>query len=149
MTDNNKKNPPEFPADRYKTWKHELYVPWDPDVFVKGSAQEIKKQISRLSLWDEIKPTLEDMKAEAKKAKVQGLMFEVSSSSRYDGTSLVVRATGFREKTEKERIAGEVARERNREKREARERKQAEADRKKLQELMAKYPDLAKEARRA
>lgn len=144
-----KKNPPEFPADRYKTWKYDLHTCWEPAVFVRGSAQEVKKQISRLSLWDEVKTSVEDIKAEAKKAKVQGLEFEVSSSSNYDGTFLVVRATGFREKTEKERLAGETARERNREKREARERKQAEADKKKLQELMAKYPDLAKEARRA
>ncbi len=140
-----KKRPPEFPAETYKTWKRQRWGSLDVSFYAEGTVQEIKKQTSKLSAWESVKPLIEELKKEAKAQKVEGLTFQVTDYPIDYGeeTQVQVTAIGYRRKTEKEMIAGEIARERNLQRKKSEAQKKAESEKKQLHELLKKYPSEA------
>jgi hypothetical protein len=143
MTTKTKQRPSEYPTETFKEWKRQLNSHRTTALSFDGDYSEIKKQSQRVNVWAEIKEIMDLLRKEAKSARVQGLRFEVRDRTYYEETSIEVTAIGYRQKTEREMIAGELARERNRERRESEARKKSELEKKQLKELLSKYPELA------
>jgi hypothetical protein len=143
MTTKTKKRPSEYPTETFKEWKRQLYSYRNTSFSLEGDYSEVKKQSQRVNIWSDIEKVMDLLRKEAKDARVQGLRFEVRDRTYYEETSIEVTAIGYRRKTEKEMIAGELARERNRERRESEARKKSESEKKQLKELLSKYPELA------
>jgi hypothetical protein len=133
----------KYPLSKYREWGQTECASLTLYVEAEGTYEEVQACLQKpqsYTVWESVEDCLQDIRANAIKAKVEGLIFQVYSDSNRDVGSLAVEGTGYVLLTDKEKLKQEKKEERVRLAEAAALRKKIKKEKQLLSELLKKHP---------